>query len=291
MKNNTKKSLKYPNTAGVTLVEILVVLAIIGILMSILIPVIARAKIRAKAKMGRLDCSAIAQAITQYNMDNIGRFPIANTKTGKYLGRYDYNRYVDTSGVLGNDITLSIPDICFSVPGDARKSAKNSDAAIILSGLETQGTNAVNLDYVRNSKRYRYMDSKMAGDSEEKPGLGKHGVYRDPFGNPYVVTIDKSGDDKCWDVLYGHKAVSGTGPDHKYPTPTPSDDDPEIGAHGLMRDTLTLPSRGGAMVTITGYVLMGKAMVWSAGPDREVTPGKSGLKGCANKNADNIIGW
>jgi hypothetical protein len=103
-------------------------------------------------------------------------------------------------------------------------------------------------------------------DSKEKPGMGPDGIYRDPFGNPYVVTVDKSGDGKCCDFFYGSEAVSGTGG--------------QIGAKGLMKETLSNGS--------IGYILTGKAMVWTAGPDKEISHGKNAL---SEKNYDNIIGW
>ena len=39
------------------------------------------------------------------------------------------------------------------------------------------------------------------------PGIG-HGVYRDPWGNPYIITMDLSYDDQCSDFLYSHQVVS-----------------------------------------------------------------------------------
>lgn len=231
--------------SGLTLVEILTVVAIIAILVSILVPVLAKQKIKAKAKLARLDCSSIAQAITQYNMDNIGRFPTARG---------------EQANTEGGDITFSMHD-----NGPTGAVPHNGNLMIILSAMESLGGNNVNAGHARNSKKFNYLQSKLT-DSKEKPGMGPDGIYRDPFGNPYVVTVDKSGDGKCHDFFYGNEAVSSTGG--------------QIGANGLMKETL--PNG------ITGYVLTTKAMVWSAGPDLEVSPGQKALK---DKNYDNIIGW
>jgi len=53
-----------PGNAGLTLIEMLAVLAIVAILVGILLPVLARQRINAKAKLARIDCSTIAQAKT-----------------------------------------------------------------------------------------------------------------------------------------------------------------------------------------------------------------------------------
>jgi hypothetical protein len=141
----------------------------------------------------------------------------------------------------------------------------NADLMIILSAMEGLGGNTVNAGHARNAKKFNYLHAKMS-DSVEKKGMGPDGIYRDPFGNPFVVTVDKNGDGKCHDFFYGTEAVSGTGG--------------EIGHNGLMKETLS----NGAI----GYVLAGKAMVWSAGPDQSLSPDK-GAK--TDKNYDNIIGW
>ena len=244
-KCNMKRTCNNLRTSGLTLVEVLTGVAIIAILASILVPVLAKQKIKAKAKLAKLDCSSIAQAITQYNMDNIGRFPSARG---------------EQANTKGGDITFSMHD-----NGPTGAVPHNGDLMIILSAIESLGGNNVNAGHARNSKKFNYLQSKLTS-SKEKPGMGPDGIYRDPFGNPYVVTVDKSGDGKCYDFFYGDGAVSGTGG--------------QIGANGLMKETL--PNG------VSGYILTAKAMVWSAGPDREVSPGQGALEG---KNYDNIIGW
>ena len=90
------------------------------------------------------------------------------------------------------------------------------------------------------------------------------------------MTIDKNGDGKCWDMLYGKKEVSGP--------------DDQVGVQGLMKEDHNDP------IIDHGYVMMSKAMVWSAGPDKlasdqhKATGGfeQDGFKGTNN---DNIIGW
>ena len=61
--------------AGFTLVEMLVVIAIIAILASILIPVIARSKTKAKVATARVQMAEIDLAIKSYKSD-YERYPM-----------------------------------------------------------------------------------------------------------------------------------------------------------------------------------------------------------------------
>ena len=121
--------------AGVTLIEILTVVAIIAILAGILLPVLAKQKINAKAKLARMDCSTIAQAITQYNTDNIGRFPVSRDTE-----RYSTGRHRKVAGnevdVPNGDITFNGDDIDFMATGNP---PPNADLMIILSAIDTLG--------------------------------------------------------------------------------------------------------------------------------------------------------
>jgi len=69
------KNKKRNHAVGFTLVEMLVVIAIIGVLASILLPVIARAKTKAKVAATKVQMADIEQAITTYKID-YSRFPV-----------------------------------------------------------------------------------------------------------------------------------------------------------------------------------------------------------------------
>lgn len=268
--------------SGLTLVEMLVVVLIIGILISIMIPVLAHLKIRSKAKLARLDCTTIAQAITQYNFDNIGRFPVIRGVA---------------PNTDGGDITFSAhnnpkPNVLLENDQEWKygEGPSNAQIMIILSALEGMGNNpGINKGHSRNSKKFNFLGVSKFAATDNSPGMGPNGIFRDPFGNPYVVTIDKSGDDKCWDILYGKTEVSGAGPI--------GSQNLDIGAHGLMGEKRDHDNDSNTPPVVVGYALMSKAMVWSAGPDRVASDQHKAkaeefeVGGHKGTNDDNIIGW
>ncbi len=59
----------------------------------------------------------------------------------------------------------------------------------------------INLGHVKNPQKTQYLNATMAGNITS-PGIGQDGIYRDPWGNPYIITIDLNYDDKARDAFY-----------------------------------------------------------------------------------------
>ena len=159
--------------SGFTLVELLVVIAIIAILVSISIPVVARSKTKAKVATARVQMTGLNMAIKSY--------------------KSDYERYPMPKGInplLNGDVSFHID---FGDPYE-------NDGVI---GILT------NRDHPRNPKKNKYLDIKSSGEprANEVPGLSTDGFYLDPFGNEYVITMDRNRDGFCLGSLNISKAI------------------------------------------------------------------------------------
>jgi prepilin-type N-terminal cleavage/methylation domain-containing protein len=250
---------------GFTLVELLVVIAIIGILAALLLPVIHVGQTRAKKTMARAQMAQIVTAIYDYQQA-INVFPIGNTSQAAALAG---------GGDFTYGATFATPT---GVPADVQSYGAvvmNSEIMGVLLDLESfpNGSPTINPGHIKNPKKQSYLHGNSAGDTKS-PGLGLDGVYRDPWGDPYVITFDVNADEKTRDGFYSDPRVSGD----------PSN--PNAGLQGLVKRTL--PS--GASV----FECPAPVTVWSAGPDKMVDPNLGNSPSAkANKgaNKDNILSW
>jgi prepilin-type N-terminal cleavage/methylation domain-containing protein len=247
--NSRSQLLRRPARAY-TLIELLVVIAIIAVLASILLPAISGAKKKALIKKARYEMEQIRGAATAYINDYNGRMPVTQNAAGAGVPDFTYA-----------DGTLPTAQTYNSV---------NSEIVAILSALQQfrNGVNTVNLNHVRNPKQNRYLNGKDSdGDNTNPlPGIGLDGVYRDPWGNPYFITLDVNYDGICHDAMYKLSAVSY---DSMSGTSL---------AGTTQTDSMNANSRG----------VRGEVIVWSAGPDGRYNTGQLANAG---DNYDNILSW
>jgi hypothetical protein len=95
------------------------------------------------------------------------------------------------------------------------------------------------------------------------------GVFRDPWGQPYIISLDLNSDGKCRDGFYSSVAVSAI-------------DSNNPGAGGINGLIATTGS------TNLFFECNSPATVWSAGPDKMIDPA---AKANAGANKDNIVSW
>ena len=185
---------------------------------------------------------------------------------------------MDASLPDGEDFTYG--DLSFKTPTgtyDVRMPkyfTNNAEIMVILLDQEkwpgAPALDTINKDHVKNPQRRQFSNAQMVTDSNA-PGVGPLGVYRDPWGNPYVITIDLTNDEKARDVFYRTVAVSAD--------PTDNTNNPKRGLNGLIPTMV----KGNAT-----YEANSAVMVWSAGPDKMIDPTAKANQGA---NKDNVISW
>jgi hypothetical protein len=113
----------------------------------------------------------------------------------------------------------------------------------------------INTNYQKNPQQTIFLNAKMSGDTSS-PGVGTDLIYRDPWGNPYLITMDLNYDEMCKDAFYWKNAISGGGLNGLVQDPTDATSPDNNGrvsrqGHGLVRragrEELTIPARANAI--------------------------------------------
>jgi prepilin-type N-terminal cleavage/methylation domain-containing protein len=257
-----------PRLRAFTLVELLVVIAIIAILASMIMPVISMAEKQAKKTQAHLECSNIGNAIQEYQSD-YSRFPVSTAVQQAGYTNFTYGgTFQSPTGPLAIGSTIGAGSI-----------STNSDVISILldetnylNGWGSANVYPPNVNYQKNPKKSIYLANTHFsawgfGQNGQPPGgIGNDLVYRDPWGNPYVITMDLNEDNSALDAFYGAPAVgSSTG---------------VAGGNGVVGLVYQ-------QATST-YNFHGNIMVWSVGPDGKIDPTSAATAGA---NKDNILSW
>jgi prepilin-type N-terminal cleavage/methylation domain-containing protein len=263
----TKSSLRPPESAF-TLIELLTVIAIIGVLAGMLLPVLSRVKQQALKNQAKQEMAAIVTAIEAYDQA-YGKFPVSKAVQTAAASSTTGNTDFTYGG------TFNLVSVGSHVPATSTTIRTNSEVMAILMDITIYpgtSTDTINTNHQSNPKQVKYLNAKTVSDVT-LPGVGPDLVYRDPWGNPYVITMDLNYDGFCSDVFYNQQTVA-------------QDTSVAGGKTGFFALFNNVDATGNG----NHFLYNGKIMVWSAGPDGSVnqTPGVNAKQGA---NKDNILSW
>ena len=240
---------------GFTLVELLVVIAIIAILAGILLPTLANVKTRAKVASARSEMMGLVAAIKAYEGDYNRNPASPQVEQAAASGDFTFGTKNANAPASGDVVNPPHPPPVYD--------ANNSEIVLILLDIDQGPANNPNANHLRNPRKVKYWNPKMVSNDAGGVSASDY-VARDPWGMPYIITVDMNDDNKCVDAFYSTKVserVSG---------------DP-AGYYGLTSPGVNKP-----------FELNGPVMIWSFGPDRNYDPAS---KANAGANKDNVLSW
>ena len=235
--------------AAFSLIELLGVIATIGILAALLMTVIPAMVEAAKIRTATVQMGEIVMALQSYQ-STYGHFPVSPVVRQSAHPDFTYGGTLRTRAGIATVGTTNNNGIIFQ---------NDQIIAVLMNFTHYPGTveSTINTNSQYNPKETMFLEAAMTGDTTS-PGVGTDLVYRDPWGNPYVISLDLNADGLCEDAFYKLPAISTNG------------------INGLIRQ----PDGN--------YAFHGQIMVWSAGPNKKVNMVLTAIQG---DNHDNILSW
>jgi prepilin-type N-terminal cleavage/methylation domain-containing protein len=244
-----------------TLIELLVVIAIIAILAALLLPVLSVMKERVKVAKAKTEIQGLTLAIQEYH-SKYNRYPVSDAVMKIAAGNQEDFTYGGTIDAA-SDSPVQIKD------WKSGLLIANDEVIAILTDATAypSGAPTANANHVKNPQQIKFLNPRMVGTTTES-GVGPDLVYRDPWGNPYIISLDLNYDERCRDSIYRLRTVS--------------QDSGAKGFNGLFNspDNPTSPNSD-------YFECNDGVMIWSVGSDR-----KFGTSNATTPpDRDNILSW
>ncbi len=100
------------------------------------------------------------------------------------------------------------------MPSLGNSISTNSDVIAILMDITNypgSSSPTANANYQKNPQQTLFLNAKLVSNTN-LPGVGPDLVYRDPWKNPYIITMDLNADNQCKDAFYSLHNVSYQNP-------------------------------------------------------------------------------
>jgi prepilin-type N-terminal cleavage/methylation domain-containing protein len=235
--------------AAFTMVELMTVIAIIGILAGLFLTVIPTVTDAAKIRKTDIEMGEILSGIQAYE-SAYGHFPVSHA--ARLAAKPDFT-YGGTLLTRSGQVTVG------TQLADGSILQNDQIVAVLMDLTNYPGAtiSTINTNSQANPRKTAFLSPNLSGDTSS-PGVGTDLVYRDPWGNPYVISLDLNGDGVCEDAFYKMPGISTNG------------------INGLI-----LQPDG-------KYAFDGPIMVWSAGPNKRVNGAMTAVQA---ENRDNVMSW
>jgi len=219
-----------------TLLEVLVVAFVIAILVAMLMPVNSPNG-HPKFMQARVEIAGLEAGIEAYEQ-TYGHLPLTDVMTNGDL----------TIGLKPAEVQA------FNFLPGTKLIATNSDLIVVLMDFDR----AVNAGHKLNPRQIKFLNAKMV-EGTNSPGVSCVDYqYRDPWGHPYIISLDANQDGFVRDAFYAQAALYTKG------------------------QSAPLTNRNGL------YELSSKGMVWSRGRDGKASLTQPATGGV---NQDNVTSW